>query len=182
MIEFVRRHGRKIRDIGIGLAAWESFNFGYDFLFYPFALAYWGIAVGGVVAFIGATIVNTIVFVAYEYMAIDWLGAHALRQIDEQETKTALERLITWLGRPKKNWWEKLIHPFVFVALTLPIDPVIVAIHHRRSHFRGISLRDWGVFIAANTSANLWWLVKVGVVVEGAQWLWMHTLALFAMA
>ena len=117
-------------------------------------------------------------------MAIDWLGAHALRQLDAKENKTSLERLMTWMGKEKVTWWERAMSPLVFVALTLPIDPVIVAVHHRRQHFHGISWHDWKIFLAANAAANAWWLLKVGTIVAAAEWLYYRSfpaLTLFLM-
>jgi hypothetical protein len=40
MISFIRKHHRKIQEIGTGIFLYEAFNFVYDFLFYPFALTY----------------------------------------------------------------------------------------------------------------------------------------------
>ncbi len=172
MIGWVKRHHKKIRDIGVGLAIFEGFNFVYDWLFYPFALWYWGLAIGAAVVTVGSLVINVIVFAVYEYMAVDWLGAHALRQLEEKENKNSLEKLATWIGKKKTTLWEKIASPIVFVLLTLPIDPVIVAIHHKRKHFDGLVWRDWGLLLAATLAANAWWLIKVGTVIEIVKFVW----------
>jgi hypothetical protein len=182
IIRFLKHHHRKIQEIATGLAIFEACNFVSDFIWYPFAMTYWGVFWGGAIAFVTVSIYNTIVFVLYEYMAVDWLGAHALREIDKEENRSALVRFMTWLGRAKTTWWEKALSPIVFIILTLPIDPVIVAIHHRREHFRGISARDWWIFLAANTAANLWWILKVGLVLEAVMWVWRHAVVVFVPA
>jgi hypothetical protein len=172
MLQWVGHHHKKIREIGTGLVLYESINFVYDFMFYPFAIAYWGFALGGTIAVFFTFVINTTVFVLYEYMAIDWLGAHALRQLEEKENKSALERLVTWIGKKKVTWWEKVANPIVFIALTLPIDPVIVAIHYRRQHFGGISARDWCIFLLATSAASAWWLLKVDLIIIAVRYIW----------
>ena len=165
-------HHKKIREIGTGLFLYESANFVFDFIFYPLIIAYEGIVSGGAIAVIASLIMNSIVFLLYEYLKIDWLGAHALRELDNEENKSSIAKLMTWMGSHKKTLWEKIASPIVFVALTLPIDPLIVAVHHRHVHFKGITIRDWMLLWGATLAANAWWLLKVGVIIEGAKWLW----------
>jgi hypothetical protein len=176
MIQWAKRHHKKIREIGTGLFLYESFNFVYDFLFYPFAIAYWGLALGGAIVVIGSLVQNSIMFWLYDYMSVDWLGAHALRQLDDKENKSSVEKLITWIGKKKVTFWEKLFSPVVFVGLTLPIDPLIVAIHYRKEHFKGVAWRDWGILFGAVFAANAWWLVKIGIIVESFKLIYTYIL------
>lgn len=170
--KFQRHHHRKIRDIGIGLASYETLNFVYDWIFYPFALAYWGLLLGGIIVVLGSLVMCAVIFWLYDCMRIDWLGAHALRELDAKENKSRFEKLATWIGKPKETWWEKFASPLLFIFLTLPIDPLIVAIHYRKQHFGGITARDWGILVASVISANAWWLLKVGLIVSGLEYIW----------
>jgi hypothetical protein len=174
MIGWLKKHHRKIQEIGMGLFIYEVFNFVYDWLFYPFAIAYWGLLIGGIIVVTGSLVGCGILFWLYDYMRVDWLGAHALRELEDKENKSNLEKLITWIGKKKVTFWEKALSPLVFVTLTFPIDPLIVAIHYRRHHFKGIGWKDWGILLAAVAAANAWWLLKVGLIVEGVKFLW-HT-------
>lgn len=174
MITFFKKHRKRIQEIGLGLFAWETVNFIFDWIFYPFAILVWGIELGGIIGTVIAIAVNAFVFWLYDYMRVDWLGAHALRQLEDKENKSNLEKLATWLGKKKIAWWEKIASPLVFITLTLPIDPVIVAIHYRRKHFSGVGVRDWMLLVSATLAANLWWILKIGVVIEGARWLLQH--------
>lgn len=171
MIGFLRRHHKKIQEIGLGIFLFELFNFVYDWLFYPFAVFYWGIELGGLIVTGLSLVINAFIFWLYDYMRVDWLGARALRELEDKENKSNIEKLITWLGKKKLTLWEKLLSPIVFITLTLPIDPVIVAIHHRRNHFSGIGWKDWGLLLAATLAANAWWLLKVSIVIEALKWL-----------
>lgn len=168
----IAHHHKKIRDIGLGLVLYEAFNNVFDLVFYPLALTLWGIVIGGIVATGLSLVINTLVFWLYDHMRVDWLGAHALRQLEEEENKSNLEKLITWLGKEKRSWHERILSPLVFIALTLPIDPVIVAIHHRKQHFKGVTARDWSLLAGATLAANLWWIAKLGLVIACIEWLW----------
>jgi len=172
MIAFLRRNHRKIQEIGTGLFLYEAFNYTYDLVFYPFALAYWGLMTGGVIVVGFSVIINMLVFWFYEYMRVDWLGAHALRELEHEENKSNIAKLVTWLGKKKVRWWEKLASPVVFTALLLPIDPVIVAIHFQQQHFKGLTWRDWGMLLLATLIANAWWLLKIGIIVEAVLYVW----------
>ena len=165
---------RKIREIGLGLLLYEIFNNAFDYLFYPIVVALWGFIDGGALAVALSFLANSAVFVAYEHMRIDWLGAHALRELDDAENKSRITKLMTWMGSPKNTLIEKIASPAVFVALTLPIDPLIVAVHFRRTHFQGITVRDWLLLWSATAAANLWWLVKVGAIVEFLRFIYFH--------
>ncbi len=172
MIDFLKSHHKKIQEIGLGIFIFESFSNFFDFAIYPLALLYWGPTLGGAIM-IGVTLlINVFIFWLYEYMRVDWLGAHALRQLEQEENKSRITKLMTWVGKKKEHWWEKVLSPIVFTALLLPIDPVIVAIHYRREHFKGLFLRDWGILILATIVANLWWILKIELVIQAVLYLW----------
>ncbi|MEO5646123.1 MAG: hypothetical protein ABIQ91_01465 [Candidatus Paceibacterota bacterium] len=161
----LKKHHKRIQEIGGGLFSYELFNFLYDWFLYPFSIARWGLEIGGTVMLMGSLIQCALFFWLYDRMRVDWLGAHALRELQEKEHKNRFEHMAVWIHREKKTLWEKLISPIVFIVLTLPIDPLIVALHYRKKHFGGVSARDWGILIAAVFVANVWWLVKIGAVI-----------------
>jgi hypothetical protein len=172
MISFLHKHHRKIQEISTGIVIYEGFCYIYDLLFYPFALAYWGFVDGGMLAVGISFFINIVIFWFYEYMQVDWLGAHALRELENEENKSNIQKLLTWIGKKKEHTWEKIMNPVVFSALLLPIDPVIVAVHYQRQHFKGLVWRDWGLLLAATAIANAWWLIKIGAIVEAVKFLW----------
>ncbi len=172
MFSLFHQHRRRIQEIGVGITLFEGFNFLYDFVFYPFALAYWGLTTGGIIVTVLSLGINALIFWLYAYMRIDWLGAHALKQLHDKENKNSFEKLVTWIRKKKESVWERLMHPVVFIGLLLPIDPVIVAIHYQEQHFTRLTWRDWGLLILATLVANAWWFLKVGIVIEGVKYLW----------
>ncbi len=165
-------HIKKLRDIGIGLVVYEAMNYVFDFIFYPFALTFWGLQDGAAVAIVISLAANVCFFWLYEYMRVDWLGAHALRELEREENKSSIAKLMTWVGKKKDHWWEKILSPVVFITLLLPIDPVIVAIHYRREHFNGLKGRDWGILVLATLIANAWWILKVELVIQALLYVW----------
>lgn len=169
MKHFIKKHRARIQEIGLGLFLYESFNFLYDWIFYPFALVTWGVVHGGIILVAGSLIQCAFLFWLYEKMRIDWLGAHALRELEAKEDKTRLEHALVWVGKEKKTLWEKMLSPLIFIALTLPIDPLIVAVHYRKRHFGGMTTRDWLVLLAAVFVANAWWLIKIEILVQFIQ-------------
>lgn len=172
MKTFIKKHHKRIQEIGLGLFLYEVFNFIYDWLFYPFALVYWGIGVGSTVLVAGSLLQCGLFFWLYDKMRIDWLGAHALRELQDKENKTKLEHMMVWIGKEKHTLWEKLLSPIVFIALTLPIDPLIVAVHYRKKHFGGLRLDDWLILLGAVVAANAWWLIKIEILVQFLGIIW----------
>lgn len=147
------------------------FNPLYDGVFYPFMIVTFGIVKGGAIAVLGSLISCAFLFWLYDRMSVDWLGANALRQMEKKQGNGRLVRLLIWIGK-EKNGWERILSPIVFIQLTLPLDPLIVAVHYRRKHFEGITWRDWGVLVAAVAAANTWWLLKIGLLIEGIRFVW----------
>ena len=174
LVEWFLHHQRKTIEIGTGLFLYQTFNLIYDFVFYPFALAYWGIVNGGIIVVLGSLVSCAILFWLYDRMRIDWLGANVLRQLEMTENKSRLTKLAVWAGK-KKHGWEKVTSPFVFIFLTLPIDPLIVAVHFQKQHFNGLRRKDWAILLSSVATGNLWWLLKIGSVVELVKFTWRHT-------
>jgi len=172
MRKFLSTHRQHVQEIGIGLFLYESLNFVYDWLFYPFALVYWGFGTGALVLVSASVVQCALMFWLYDHMRVDWLGAHALRELESKENKSRFEHMAVWIGKEKKSIWERLISPIVFITLTLPIDPLIVALHYRKRHFTGIHAKDWGILISAVVAANAWWLFKIGLLIEFLRLWW----------
>jgi hypothetical protein len=166
------RYEKHIKEIGTGLFLYEVFNFIYDWLFYPYALIYWGFEKGSLILVCGSLIQCALMFWLYDHLQVDWVGANALRELEKVEKKTRLEHALTWIGKKKNKKWEKILSPLVFIALTLPIDPLIVALHYRKKHFSGVTAHDWFILISAVVVANIWWLVKIGSIIVFAKAWW----------
>ncbi len=100
-------------------------------------------------------------------MKVDWLKAHALRELNNKENKTKLETLLTWHLVPRATIRERIIGEIRFALLLIPIDPVIVAMYYRENHFEGVSVRDWLMLVKATLVACIVWLLIVEPLVLG---------------
>jgi len=158
-LSWLARHKKRVAEVGIGFIVLETVNQLYDFFFFPFALAYWGPVKGALIVTGGAFLMNAFVYFLYDYMKVDWMLAYAARELSEKENKNSYEKFFTWIHAKKRTWREKILVPFIFVGLNYVVDPVIVAVHYRRSHFKGISFRDWGMLFLSTGSACALWLL-----------------------
>lgn len=163
---WVVRHKKRIQTIGTGLFIFECFNFAYNYGFYLFALSYWGIVEGGIIATGLSFVFNAVIFWAYDHMKVDWLGAYALRELDAKENKNHFEQVAVWVGKMNKTLREKILTVAIFVLMLAGVDPVIVAVHFQHEHFKGLKAYDWSILTMATIVANVWWLIKVGSFVE----------------
>ncbi len=156
---FFAEHRKKIAQFSLGLVIFESFIHLYDYLFFPFSIGYWGYLWGGVIASSIALLINAVVYLAYEHMKIDWLQARAIRQLADKESKNAFEKFITWHHKEKVTLTEKIVGIVYFVSLTLVLDPVMIALYHRKSFFKGMAGEDWMLLINSTVVACIVWLL-----------------------
>ena len=110
--DWLARNRERIQTIGTGLFIYGAFNQIYDYGFYPFALAYWGATVGGLIAF----------------------AAHG--------GKTAIRAAVTASPEPVSNFavslgedalaiflvWFATQHPFATIGIVAVLLAVIVAL------------------------------------------------------
>jgi len=162
---WLSRHKADLLQFGWPFALFEGFNWVFDKGFFPFALWYFGPFWGAIIPSATAIGINAFVFWLYDYMQVDWLKAHALRELADKENKTNLEKLLTWHMTPRTTLRERIIGEIRFALLLIPVDPTIVAIYYRANHFKGVSRRDWLVLIKATVVACVIWLAIVEPIV-----------------
>lgn len=175
------RHKANLFQFGGAFAAFESFNWLFDKAFFPVALLMWGPVWGAVIPTAFALAINTVVFWLYEHLKIDWLQAHAVRQLADKENKTTFERIVTFHRRPRTTLWERIKGEAQFVALLTYVDPVIVAIYYRQEYFTGLRRSDWLLLVKATIIACVNWLITLELlyfVWKFVVWAW-HSSRLF---
>ncbi len=153
------------------LFIYEIFNYLYDYPFYGWMMATWGIE-GGLIAAAGSLLQNTVMFWWYDRKGIDWASAQELRDLESHTDKTWYERLFVWFGKRKHTLWERILEPVVYVAFLSRIDPLLVALHFQREHFKGLRTRDWLNILTAVAVANFWWALQVGAVTYIIRLVW----------
>jgi hypothetical protein len=152
------------------LVVYECFNYTYDYLFYGYMVFTYGIA-GGAIAATGSLVQNLSMFWLYDRMGVDWMSAQELRDLEERGDLKWYERLFVWFGKRKSKLWEHTLEPIVYVLALSRLDPLLVAVHFKKSHFTGLRVGDWLNVTTAVLIANFWWLLQIGAVAYGIHYL-----------
>ena len=102
-------------------------------------------------------------FWRYDRDGIDWLFANKVKKLEESATESSgrFRKLFIRVSRSKNG----LLGIVTFVLASITIDPLIVAVHYRNNHFKGINLRDWALLILSVATANLWWGGRIWILV-----------------
>jgi hypothetical protein len=172
------RHKTELLQFGWPFALLESINWLFDKGFFSFALWRWGPVWGAIIPSLLVLVFNTFVFWLYDQMKVDWLRAHALRELAEKGTKTKFEKLLTWHLMPRTTFRERVMAEIRFALLLVVVDPIIVAVYYRENHFDGVSIRDWLLLMKATVVGCLIWLLLMEpfvVFLKAAVW-WFGTL------
>jgi hypothetical protein len=164
---WTRKFRAHVVEVGPALFLYEVFNFAYDRIFYPFAIAHWGYVAGSVIGLLGSIICCSALYWSYDKMRLDWLKAHAARELENKENKNRLEKAIVWVGSEKRSWKQKMLGVLLFLGATSVIDPLIIAIYCKRVHFKGIDTRDWAMLFVSIACANAWWILTITPFVMG---------------
>lgn len=170
--DWLIRHKADLLQFGWPFALFETFNWIFDKGFIPYALWAWGPVMGALIPTVLALAINAFVFWLYDFMKVDWLKAHALRELADKENQTNLEKLMTWHLKPRTTLSERIKGELRFAVLLSYIDPVIVAIYYREHHFNGVSAKDWLLLAKATLVAVVVWLAILGPIVFGVKYLW----------
>lgn len=111
-------------------------------------------------------------FWRYDRDGVDWLFANAAKEWEEGVNKTSgcFKRFLARLLKSKKG----LSGVVTFVLASINLDPLIVAVHYRDSHFGGVRSYDWFILTSSVAVANLWWGARIGLIVEILRWLVEH--------
>lgn len=166
------RHKADLLQFGWPFALFEGFNWIFDKGFFPFAIWMWGPLWGAVIPGVAALTVNAFVFWLYDHMKVDWLKAHALRELADKENKTNMEKVLTWHLTPQTTLWGRIVGELRFALLLSYVDPVIIAIYYRDNHFNGVKLKDWILLVKATAVAVIIWLAIMEPLTIGAKFLW----------
>jgi len=158
----------RILAIGWRFILFEIFNFFFNYPLYGWVLGSQGLVRGWLIMVMLSFILCIVVFWHYDRAGIDWLFANAAREWEGETTKSSgrLRKMIVRISRSRDSYKGILI----FILASANLDPVIVAVHYRKSHFSGISLRDWGILATSVIVGNLWWGIRVGIIVEILKW------------
>lgn len=148
-----------------GIAMKKTMEFVFDYVLYPFTLAWLGYLWGGIIMTAAAIILNILIIRAYDWAKVDWLFIEEIKSIRDNGEHVRLPRGLNWL----KPVLRKGDVPAFFV-LCLD-DPVTATLYLRKgSHlYNGLNRREWLIFWAANIVSNLYWIIGIAAVFETAK-------------
>ncbi|MES3004651.1 MAG: hypothetical protein V4690_00900 [Patescibacteria group bacterium] len=111
-------------------------------------------------------------FWRYDRDGVDWLFANAAKEWEEgvNDDSGRFKRLVAKLLSSKRG----LKGVGTFILASIYVDALIVAVHYRESHFSGIRSRDWFLLFSTVVIGNIWWGIRIGLLVEILKWLAEH--------
>lgn len=166
------RHWRDLLQFGWPFALFEAFNWIYDKFGFFYAMLAWGPFWGSVIPTLGALVINALVFWLYDHMKVDWLKAHAMRQLADEENLTNFQKLTTWHLKPRMTLKEKVIGELRFALALVLVDPVIVSVYYRDNHFNGVKAKDWLLLAKATLVACIVWATLMASVAYAVRYVW----------
>lgn len=172
---WLSRHKERIGIIAIGHTAKRIEEFLFDWFLYgtvvALTAAYWGPVWGALAAFCIMAPLSALVCYGYirfyDWAKKDWLGLETLEKLRESEAEAG------WFARHFIRLAKAGDIP-MFIVLSIYGDPFIVTVYFRRGaeQYGGLSRRDWRIFWASVLFSNAYWVLRWGVIVALARFLW----------
>lgn len=189
-------HRARILEVGIGRSLYAAFNFVFDDIAYPAAIAMFGWK-GALAMSIASFVQCALTLMWYQHCGRDWLGIGVIEEV-RQEGHGKIERFMKmrWegkkavllffvkmiLGIPVGFWWGIIWmlnrnKVWVFLALGMVQDPFQTTAYFKRADFSSKTLerRDWVILIASWAWSNFYWTIRSSVVAFVVMMIWGKT-------
>lgn len=153
----------QVSTIGAGHSILWVINSLFDYVLYALVLSFAGLLWGFGIMVVLSIILNLALIKVYDSTGKDWLGAESL-----QEAKRVL-------GENRPKWLRKILrssYRLAYIFLSF-YDPFIALIYLRRKEkaHKGMSRRDWKIFITSTILANVAWSVAIFTGLSVSQWI-----------
>lgn len=149
--------------IGFCHLLYAGFNWVFDYVLYVYAVYNLGAVIGGSVMTVLALVQCALTLLIYERMRIDWVGAGAIHEWQDQHCKTFAGQIFR---RIKDN------PRAVFIFLCIFADPFIITAYFRKGRFNGLRAKDWYLFFGSGIISNAYWICVSVMLGSGAVSLW----------
>jgi hypothetical protein len=153
------KHKNRLGFFAAGLTANYLVVWIFDYCLYPFFIWKLGLLRGALVMTLLGLMACLGAFVFYDWAKKDWFGLELLKAVRENVAPSRLARWSAWLMK-KSDF-------LMLVVLSVKFDPFITTIYMRRgaNQYRGMTRRDWGIFLASLAIGNIFWaLIMFGGV------------------
>jgi len=169
---WLKKSQERILAIGWRLIAYETFNYLFNYPLYMWAMGSLGLVQGWLIMTLLSLVSCAYLFWRYDHKGVDWLFANAAREWEQGTTDSSgwVRKMMVRISKSRNG----LSGIPTFVVASINLDPLIVAVHYRESHFNGIGSRDWSLLVASVAIANLWWGARIGLFVEILKWAVRH--------
>lgn len=171
-LKLLKKFNLKI--LAVGHVVFHSFDYGFDYVLYPFVIYKLGAIYGGItMALLSAAVCLAIAYI-YDLLEKDWLGIETVKELVENFFKEEEEMAKkSWRKKGKKimAWIFHYNKIGQFIFLSLAFDPLITTIYIRPGYhlYNGFSKRDWGVFWGSVFVSNIWWTGLAFVAISVAR-------------
>jgi hypothetical protein len=170
-LSWLKRSREGVLASGWRLTLFVAFNLAFNRFFYPWAMSPlgFGIVMGWLVMSTASLILCAFIFWRHDRGGVDWLFAKAAREWEEGTVESSgwKRRMLVRISKSRNRGFVGFA---TFILASINVDPVIVAVHYQKSHFKGISLQEWGVLFASVVVANLWFGFETGMLVTLVRW------------
>lgn len=154
---------KKLGALGAVILATEVFNHFFDFVLFPFVIAYFGVTYGGALMLMSILVLNYYGVHLYRIVGIGEIIAY-LDNVRDGEAFTKWEKLLKWV--------LKLGFVPAFIGLSID-DPVKGFVFARGGTLKpSFSRDDWGVFILSNLIGGGVWIGFWATGIELGKLLW----------
>ena len=133
----------------------------FDYALYPLVIWQLGPLAGGAIMALASLAFCLLLLRIYDRLGRDWLGLEFVKNLRHyagpSRWRRALARLV---GRGDG---------LAFLVLSAKYDPFITTAYLRREAYRGMSRRDWAIFLASWLVANGFWIAVCAGGIEAAR-------------
>jgi hypothetical protein len=166
-----KKSKKKITLILCGHGTWAVISWLFDNLLYPVVLAGMGYFWGGIVMTTLSCIICASTLIWYEKKGNDWVGSGTLNELRKSDLSKR-NLFIKALG-----WALSKGDVLIFFLLTVLKDPFITTAYFTRGRFNGLNKKIWLIFGLSTLVANLYWIIRWGVIIEIFKAIFTHTVA-----
>lgn len=164
VFSWLKKSRDRILAIGWRLFAYEVFNYLFNYPLYIWAMGALGVVNGWLLMATLSLLSCAYLFWRYDRDGVDWLFANAAKEWEAGATEATgwFSKMLVRISKSKTG----LTGIGTFIVASINLDPLIVAVHYRDSHFGGVKSYDWFLLSASVVIANLWWGARIGLFVK----------------
>jgi hypothetical protein len=145
-----RKFQRRTAELATGFLTWNILDNAFDYALYPFVIWKLGPWIGGAIMTVLSLLFCLFLLRLYDRLGRDWLGIEFVKNLRHYEGTSRWRRWLAWLVSQGDA--------VAFVVLSVKYDPFITTAYMRHEAYKGMSRRDWIIFLGSWLLANGLWI------------------------